>query len=229
MTRWGTTELSSRPRSESSHESFFMSSAIEDDDHHIVPSIRYIFIQSVLFFLYWGVCCGLSLGDGRVDFAVVGIALYTGLGLDSAAFEDDELDGADPLGAGAFGGGGLGAYDLGSPLAFAASFACPRSKSSTALFAPSVSPMDLYTSLAMFGSMFGVRCSFHRRCPLCASCSARLTAWAILPMNAWGSTTLHCVAVTNSSISLSLSRCAKYTVKAGISMQSSNPWLPDLK
>ena len=53
----------------------------------------------------------MSLGDGRVDFAVavVGIALYAGLDLGSPGVEDDEVDGADPLGADAFGGGGLGA------------------------------------------------------------------------------------------------------------------------
>jgi hypothetical protein len=42
--------------------------------------------------LYWGACCGFSLGDGRVDFAVVGIALYAGLALGSPGVDDDELD-----------------------------------------------------------------------------------------------------------------------------------------
>ena len=41
--------------------------------------------------------------------AVVGMALYAGLDLGSLGVEDDEVDGADPLGADAFGGGGLGA------------------------------------------------------------------------------------------------------------------------
>jgi hypothetical protein len=79
------------------------------------------FDQSVLFFLSWGVCCGLSLGDGRADFAEVGIALYAGLGLLSAPLDDEDVDGADPLGAEAFGGGGFGALALDASFAFAAS------------------------------------------------------------------------------------------------------------
>ena len=58
--------------------------------------------------------------------------------------------------------------------------------------------------------MFGVRLSCHRRCPWLASFSARFTAWAILPMKAWGRTTLHWVAVTKSSIDLSLPVCQIY-------------------
>ena len=62
------------------------------------------------FFLYWGACCGLSPGDGRVDFAVVGIDLYAGLALAGpGAADEEELERPGALVGVTFGGGGLGA------------------------------------------------------------------------------------------------------------------------
>ena len=45
------------------------------------------------FFLYWGAGCGLSVGDGRDDFADVGICFDAGLAFAGpAAADDDELE-----------------------------------------------------------------------------------------------------------------------------------------
>ena len=88
----------------------------EDGDRHIVPSSDRFSkkkgsIQSVRFFLYWGACCGLSPGDGRVDFAVVGICWYAGLSLAGpGAADEEELERPGALVGATFGGGGgLGA------------------------------------------------------------------------------------------------------------------------
>ena len=87
----------------------------EDGEHHIVPSKHQYAEenksnQSVRFFLYWGACCGLSAGDGRVDFAVVGICLYAGLALAGpGAADEEELERPGALDGAIFGGGGLGA------------------------------------------------------------------------------------------------------------------------
>ena len=78
----------------------------EDGVHHIVPrhhqyralAERYRFeknmsYQSVRFFLYWGAGCGLSVGEGRDDFADVGICFGAGLAFAGpAAADDDELE-----------------------------------------------------------------------------------------------------------------------------------------
>ena len=67
----------------------------EDGVHHIVSSHRQYAEenksdQSVRFFLYWGAGCGLSVGDGRDDFAAVGICLGAGLALAGPAAADEE-------------------------------------------------------------------------------------------------------------------------------------------
>ena len=49
--------------------------------------------QSVRFFLYWGAGCGLSVGEGRDDFADVGICFGAILAFAGpAAADDDELE-----------------------------------------------------------------------------------------------------------------------------------------
>ena len=62
------------------------------------------------FFFCRGACCGLSPGDGRDPFAVVGICLYAGLALAGPGAEDEELDWPGALDGVAFAGGAEGGF-----------------------------------------------------------------------------------------------------------------------